>query len=175
MTADARRFLNYEFATLSLVAGLATRNPQAPVYRNGAAEADKQRTKDWLRERLKRLAEQYHAGIVSEVNHIDNIATFADDATQELGRFLFHGKLRFGVAQKIVNLYLKYLWASDYITEPPHCPIDGRVAQKSNLRYQWTTSDSQAQYEGAIATLGAGPAGNCIAAWELREFEIGRQ
>ena len=176
MSPDARRFLNYEFATLSLIAGLATRNPKAPVYSRDASEANKQSTKDWLRDRLSVLAEQYREGPVSEIKHIENIANFANKATEDLGSFLFQQRLRFGVAQKLVNLYLKYLWVTDYIPEPPHCPIDGRIAQKAKLPYQWTTSLCQADYEAAISDLRAGPARlSGIAAWELQQFEIGRQ
>ena len=175
MSPDARRFLNYEFATLSLVAGLGTRNPKAPVYCSNASDEDKQRTKDWLRERLKSLGEQYRSISVAEAAHVQNIANLAEAASNELGPVLHKTKLRFGVSQKILNLYLKYLWVTEYIPEPPHCPIDGRIAQKAKLSYQWTMSDSEAEYIAAVAALRTGPAGNNIAAWELREFEVGRQ
>jgi hypothetical protein len=175
VSPNARQFLNYEFATLSLVAGLATRNPRAPVYRKDASEEDKQRTKDWLRRELKTLAEQYHVSDVEESKHIENIVKFAEAATRSLGGRLFDGRLRFGVAQKVVNLYLKYLWVTDYVAEPPHCPIDGRIALKAKLAYQWTTSDSRAEYEEAVAGLRAGSCKESIAGWELREFEVGRQ
>ena len=175
MSPDARSFLNYEFATLSLVAGLATRNPLSPIYRKNVSEDQRQRTKGWLRLKLKIIGEQYHADLISESKHIENIATLAETTTHELGGILFQEKLRFGVAQKILNLYLKYLWVTDYIAEPPHCPIDGRIAQKAKLPYQWTISDSQQEYEEAVAALKAGPLGSSIATWELREFEVGRR
>ena len=175
MSPEARHFLNFEFATLSLVAGLATRNPQAPIYRKNVSEDDRQRMKEWLRIQLKSFAEQYHVGTVEDVRHVDNIALLADSTSQSLGDILFKGRLRFGVAQKVFNLYLKYLWVTDYIKEPPHCPIDGRIVQKANLSYQWTTSDSRTEYKAAVLALRTGPCSGSIAAWELREFEVGRQ
>ena len=175
MSPDARRFLNYEFATLSLVAALATRNPQAPVYRSGVGEEEKQITKDWLRKHLGSLGEQYRAKNVTDAEHVKNIATLVAEASKELGPSLYKSNLRFGVAQKLLNLYLKYLWATEYIREPPHCPIDGRIAQKAKLKYQWTTSEAEAEYISAIEALRNGPASESIATWELRNFEVGRQ
>lgn len=175
MSPDARRFLNYEFTTLALVAGLATRNPKAPIYRRDIEEDERQRVKDWLRERLRSLGDQYRERAPTETEHIQNIANLVADASAELGSVLDKSRLRFGVAQKLVNLYLKYLWTTEYIPEPPHCPIDGRIAEKSKLHYQWTTSDDQSEYIAAIEALRARGAGSRLAEWELREFEVGRQ
>ena len=112
---------------------------------------------------------------MNEQQHVENIAAFADAASRELGDIVHHGTFRFGVAQKIVNLYLKYLWVADYTKEPPHCPVDGRIARKASIRYQWTTSDSRSEYEAAIDAIRSRGAGNSVAQWELREFEVGRQ
>jgi hypothetical protein len=175
MSPDARRFLNYEFASLSLVAALATRNPKAPVYRSGASEDQKTRVKESLRETLGALAEQYRAEMPCEAGHVANISTLASYASGEFGDALYESKFRFGVAQKLLNLYLKYLWVTNYIDEPPHCPIDGRIAEKADLNYQWTSSNSESEYMRAVLLLRSRVAGESIAHWELREFEVGRQ
>jgi hypothetical protein len=55
--------------------------------------------------------------------------------------------MRIGLAQKALNLYLKYLWCLGEIHEPPHCPLDsivlGQVPGCKDVR--WTL----------IATLGS--------------------
>ena len=177
MSPAARHFLNYEFATLSLMAGLATRNPKAPIYRDGASEDNRLSLKNWLREELTRLGGRYRVVEVSEIDHVDNIANFAAAASRSNGGVLLNGQMRFGVAQKLVNLYLKYLWVSNDICMPPHCPIDGRIAQMAGLPYQWTSSHSRPEYEAAILALKTriSSSNESIADWELRMFEVGRQ
>jgi len=175
MSPDARCFLKYEFSTLALMAGLATRNCNAPVYWPRTSEDDKRRTKDWLRKELGHIVELYRRAPVNEIQHVKNIAAFAEAATQGIGGVLFQGRFRFGVAQKVLNLYLKYHWVTDYVKEPPHCPIDGRIAKKAKLAYQWTISDSRTEYEEAVVVIRSCCANGSIAQWELREFEVGRQ
>jgi len=48
----------------------------------------------------------------------------------------------FGVAQKAVNIYLKYLWCANLDFRPPHCPFDYGIIEAVNLNsgseHRWT-------------------------------------
>ena len=41
---------------------------------------------------------------------------------------------KYGIAQKFINLSLKYHWCLDLIQEPPHCPIDSTIINKTKYR-----------------------------------------
>ena len=51
---------------------------------------------------------------------------------------LLGGNLRFGNAQKIVNLYLKNMWIAGWIKTPPHFPIDRIIQNKFQKIVPWT-------------------------------------
>jgi hypothetical protein len=46
---------------------------------------------------------------------------------------------KYGVAQKLLNLFLKYLWCLGTIAEPPHCPVDRIIIGKTCYKDKnWT-------------------------------------
>ena len=112
----------------------------------------------------------YAFGRVPDEAHCEYIESLSNRATREHSVCLRKGKLRFGVAQKLVNLYLKYLWVADLVEEPPHCPIDGIVRDLAGLDYNWITDDSRCQYERVIAALKRRAHPKSLAVWELQEF-----
>ena len=78
---------------------------------------------------------------ISGTKHRGNIVKFADRVTEECKDFLAEGELRFGLAQKYLNVELKLLWCQDKYPEPPHCPFDGYVLRKlrpQNACWAWT-------------------------------------
>ena len=79
----------------------------------------------------------------------------------------------FGIAQKLLNVYLKYQWCSGWISEPPHCPIDRTILAKLQLEHLfiWTTM-KESDYRAAIDQLKrvALRDGLSPARWELNEF-----
>lgn len=168
---DSLAFLHNEFAILCLMAGLGTRSAAAKVYTGDATPADRDEIKRGLRDALLLLGQQYRAGNVSEDTHVGNIRHFPAGLPDAQARKLSGGRLRFGVAQKVVNLYLKYMWVAGFIGKPPHCPIDGLIAKDARIHYRWTTSDSEADYLQAVAALHAKAGGQALADWELARFE----
>ncbi|MFY3919845.1 hypothetical protein ACOTI7_20975 [Achromobacter xylosoxidans] len=98
------------------------------------------------------------------------ISALADRISCQHEPSLYKGRFRHGVAQKLVNIHLKYLWAAGVIPEPPHCPIDGIIRDLAGLKYDWTVSDSVAEYEAAIAELRVRAQPRTLAIWELQEF-----
>lgn len=84
---------------------------------------------------------------------------------------------KFGVAQNLMNLLLKYLWCLGYIPEPPPCPVDRIILSKTSLRgkLNWTQIQSADEYRKAISAIQkvACQERLSIAQWELREFGRG--
>ena len=66
--------------------------------------------------------------VVSEDDHIDNILNLCDkfgELSRKHGGIFKNDHFKIGSAQKLLNLYLKYLWvADDKRPPPPHCPFD---------------------------------------------------
>lgn len=50
-----------------------------------------------------------YLSLISDEAHLKNIQSVSD-FSNEYGDILTIGKLNFGVSQKLLNLYLKYLW-----------------------------------------------------------------
>jgi hypothetical protein len=55
---------------------------------------------------------------------------------------------KIGVAQKLLNLQLKYLWCLGLISEPPHCPVDRIIINETDLkdRISWTKITDITEY-----------------------------
>ena len=110
-----------------------------------------------LRERLRELEVRY-ANPVNDEEHKTNIDKLAKDVTSkfENGSVLHKDRFRIGIAQKALNLYLKYLWCLDKVATPPHCPFDSTITAKLPLSeqqkqdLQWTKLDSLAGYQTLV-------------------------
>lgn len=172
MTNEKRRFLSYELGILSFKAALSTRNGQYPVYGKEVRTWQRTRVKSALRDWLVKIEEKYSGGIVTESNHISFIEEVAEGVSTELSMYLHNGRFRVGVAQKLVNVHLKYLWTAGFCPEPPHCPIDGIIRDVAGISYSWTRSDSIKEYEKAIQNLKSISAAKklSLAQWELQTF-----
>ncbi|MDE8740904.1 hypothetical protein PZA20_03625 [Pectobacterium polaris] len=70
----------------------------------------------------------------SETRHIENIKMLVDFGTDIGKGLLCKDGYKFGVAQKLLNLLLKYLWCLGHIPEPPHCPVDRLILEKVSFR-----------------------------------------
>ncbi|MEE1916511.1 hypothetical protein V0R52_08910 [Pseudomonas asiatica] len=170
LSINKKRFLSYELGLLSLKAALSTRNSEAPVYARGTKTHQREEEKKILRAILDKLEHMYLDGNITEEQHVEFIERTAIDVSKALGNRLHNGRFRIGVAQKLINLHLKYLWATGHIQEPPHCPIDGIIRDKAKISYDWTTNDSIEAYKQAIDDLKAVAKTRTLAVWELEEF-----
>ena len=83
--------------------------------------------------------------------------------------------MKFGHAQKALNLYLKYRWCLDQAQEPPHFPIDSIILKKvpGFERFRWTRMESEEEYKEIIsaARKQAQKSGLSLARWELKEYK----
>ncbi len=168
---DKTRFISYELGLLTIKAALSTRNKNYPVYESSVKADQRKEAKKIIRKTLTDLEKKYKE-IPSTNEHIQYIADTAEDLTNKIGKYLYNGRFRIGIAQKLINLHLKYLWCSGVIKEPPHSPIDGIIRDEVDLKYNWIISDDIEEYKEAIESLSkiSKEENETLAQWELRNF-----
>jgi hypothetical protein len=122
------------------------------------------------------LIPQYESPL-DELEHcknIDHLIQQANQADKET-RILGTNGYRYGVAQKLLNLALKYYWCLGQISEPPHCPIDKIVIDHTPLRgrVNWTEITTREQYLSVISAVRfvAEQATCSISMWELNNYQ----
>ena len=132
---EQRRFIHRETAVLSYrgAFGMARR---LPFYAKDISEADKKEIREYVYNELWNLGKEYESKekAQDEETHIERIEQFQGDLNEKYGNLLSGGATTFGRAQKLINLYLKYMWCGAYIAEPSHCPVDGVVLQALQKR-----------------------------------------
>ena len=113
---------------------------------------------------------------VSEQDHVRNIRALADQVSVCCGHFLANGRVRFGVAQKELNLFLKYLWCADRLLAPPHCPFDAVVigTLPNEVRVAWTKIETEGPYLRLVEAAKVKAEGESLAKWELRVWNSTR-
>jgi hypothetical protein len=95
------------------------------IYKSGISEKEKTRFRIELFTFVSALIhENYKDKTPNDQQHLGNILKLMDFASS----FGF-ATLRFGHAQKVLNLFLKYQWCLGYVQIPPHFPVD-RLIQK---------------------------------------------
>jgi hypothetical protein len=173
--STSEEFLESVFLSNTLRDAFATRARIGGrrIYRD-KKPTDKARTAvgNALKSKLRSLAWQYYSRKVDDVTHIRNIAALARFVSTTSGVFLNGGTLFFGVAQKALNLYLKYLWCWDPNFIPPHCPFDDKIikalgALPVGVDTKWTTSNSVPSYRAWVAAARAIAGNQSLADWEL--------
>lgn len=144
---------------------------RARLYLPDVPEAKRRKFHEALRARLERLATQYLAA-VSEEAHVANIAALADELSAEFGVLFSEGRFRVGLAQKALNLYLKYLWCLGWCEMPPHCPVDAIVLAQVDPHQdaRWTQIDSLDVYRAVIEAAKQAARGLPLSVWELNLY-----
>ncbi|WP_347923350.1 hypothetical protein [Pontimicrobium sp. SW4] len=86
-----------------------------------------------LHKLIKEIALTQYIKTISERKHIENIKNISHfTAKSDFSYLLNNGQLNFGVSQKLLNLYLKYLWCTNSIKTPPHFPVDRIIQENLN-------------------------------------------
>lgn len=142
------------------------------MYARHATRTQRAEVQEAIRAVLSQIESRYAppAAPGDEYAHIEFIAEISNRLSNAHGPALHGERFRIGIAQKLVNLHLKYLWSAGLVTQPPHCPLDGIVRDMARLNYNWTSSDSIDEYVNAIAALRIVAGARQIAVWELEEF-----
>lgn len=134
---------------------------RANVYTQNYPEKTRTAFRKALREEVEKIVKDYYSVQVSEkehIKHIKSIVSFSEQLKIE-GEII---PINFGVAQKMLNLYLKYLWCLGELNHiPPHFPVDrviqeelNKVARKHNIAPQvikpWTQFKDASNYGAVI-------------------------
>ncbi|MFH1079442.1 MAG: hypothetical protein V1766_04130 [Pseudomonadota bacterium] len=165
MDTEKDTFLRNEFLTMSIFAALGRSN----TYSKSASETSKSLFRNALREKLCEIAWRYNSPITEEW-HLSNIAELSDNLTSKFSDCLRNGRFRIGIAQKALNLYLKYLWCAGLIPLPPHCPFDsiviGHLSGCGDLN--WTSIDSNEDYLRLVRAAENIAQSKTLSEWELK-------
>ena len=140
------------------------------IYSNSANEMERREFRNYLKREIRKLVEEQYHKKVSGKQHLTNIKTITK-LSKKHKKHLSTCELSTGVSQKILNLYLKYLWCLGKIPAPPHCPIDSIILTKLKLnkKYNWSKINIK-EYEDIIQCAKK-VAGNIpLSEWELETF-----
>ena len=164
-------FLRNEFLTLTLLGALGRSN----TYLKSALEEERVELRDKLRAKLKDVGTRYMSP-VDDSSHVANICEIADEMTSQFSRFLKRERFRIGIAQKALNLYLKYLWCLGEIPAPPHCPFDSIVIAHLPKERQrpWTSIDKAEDYMALVGAARVIAGESSQAEWELKVWNEGK-
>ena len=163
--SEREKFLLNQIFSLTLQATVQ----RSSIYQKNATPKGKGDFRRGLERALKRLAKGYEGTVVSDATHCKNIEGLTEELTTEHANVLVGGRFRIGSAQKALNLYLKYMWCSERISLPPHCPIDAQVLAelKGCEKIRWTRLDSITKYAEIIGRAKAVAGESSLAEWEL--------
>jgi hypothetical protein len=174
MTPAHFRFIRHEITTLSIQGAFQ----RASIYAPRTSASERKALCQRLAEKLHSFAPEY-ANRVDEEQHERNIGRISEELSAEFKNSLHDGTFRIGIAQKALNLYLKYLWCLDRAARPPHCPFDSKVINDLPLTPQekkdlkWTELESLEDYQtlvGAAKKAVERDGSLSLSDWELEKW-----
>jgi len=147
------KFLNNEIWVLTFGGGFQRAN----IYKEKIPTSTRKKFREELRNHIEDLVKNNYSFEISEENHIENIQSIVNfSKEQEFEGFKI--PVNFGVAQKLLNLYLKYLWCAGQLkTIPIHFPVDRLIqgllndeAKKADIQKRelkaWTQFEDEVEY-----------------------------
>lgn len=121
----------------------------------------------------EQIIPQYVEGCTEEQHYANIDALIAYANTIDPGILGCSG-YKYGVAQKLLNLALKYYWCLGLVSEPHHCPIDRIIISKTryNGKINWTQITRRHEYEQVIREVKglAAKKGLSVSQWELKYY-----
>lgn len=110
---------------------------------------------------------------ISQKRHLQNIRNLIEYANKVDTGVLGKNGYKYGIAQKLLNLALKYYWCLGEIEEPPHCPVDKIIIDQTIYRGRnWTQILSEKEYLEIISAIKTmSEQDECsISQWELNNY-----
>lgn len=152
------KFLNDELWILTFGGGFQRAN----IYKGkNITTKVRKEFREALRDHIEKLVEEQYHQTVTEEKHLQNIQSIVDFSRNT--KFEEAPiEINFGVAQKLLNLYLKYSWCSGRInTIPVHFPVDRLIQEKLNKEAKelnvptrklkaWTQFENKEDYKNVI-------------------------
>ena len=120
-----KEFLNNEIWILTFGGAFQRAN----IYKENFSEKIRTDFRKALRTKVESFVKKKYHQKVEQEQHIEiikELVNFSYNLTIE-GNCI---PINFGVAQKLLNLYLKYLWCLEEIPTPPHFPVDRIIQEK---------------------------------------------
>ncbi len=146
---------------------------RAHLYKKGIDRSDK-RIVQFKSAVIKYITENllpFYVKPCSEEEHLKNIKSLIDFANKADPGILGIQKYKYGVAQKLLNLALKYFWCAGITAKPPHCPVDRIIIEKTKFKNKlnWTQIVEEKDYLKVIKEIKsiAKPVKLDPADWEL--------
>jgi len=151
-----KEFLNNEIWILTFGGAFQRAN----IYKENYSEKIRTNFRKALRKEVEQIVDKHYFKQVEQEQHIENIYALVKHSQN----LYIEGNcitVNFGVAQKLLNLYLKYLWCLKEIPEPPHFPVD-RIIQEKIIRilrenkleslklFAWTQFEDDKHYKEVI-------------------------
>lgn len=115
---------------------------------NEKEEQEKQDLKTFIKLDMETMILPCYNSSITDEEHIQNILEIKRRST-DYRQILNNGSFSFGVCQKILNLYLKYLWCLDMIKcTPPHFPVDRIIQMRLGISnpVSWTKDMGEKEY-----------------------------
>ncbi|AWV97022.1 hypothetical protein [Arcticibacterium luteifluviistationis] len=142
------------------------------IYRDDLFVGDIDFFESQLKNFVMALEAKHYKKVVSSEKHLENIEQLASFFRKS--GVLDENVPAFGIAQKFLNLYLKYVWCLGEIKEPPHFPIDRSIQKTMGIPAEdilaWTKIVCRETYM-QIINLGQKLRGDTtLAHFELRLF-----
>jgi hypothetical protein len=171
-----RKFLHGQIFSLAIMGGFQR---GGGIYGENINDKDKKYIKDSIREFMKEFLGEYQKRAKKELDNfvISKVKELADDITEHHRDNLKGRRFRIGTSQKIIGLYLKYMWVVGTIkTPPPVCPFDRSVINVLGLKKatNWTKMDDFEEYNqwiNAARDKARKDGFENIALWELKFWQ----
>ncbi len=171
---NKNKFIHYEILASTLTAGFMVRGGKKIYDPNvDIKDEEREKMKCNIKQNLINIGVDYYKTDIDSKRHMENIIKLKNLIQEEHRGILFEKTFRFGVAQKLLNLYLKYLWALGWINSmPPHCPMDSIISRTLEDGYKFSKSDSVDEYKKVMekAKQTAKEKDTSISEWEMDEF-----
>lgn len=151
------KFLNNEIWVLTFGGGFQRAN----IYKEEIPISARKKFREELRNHIESLVKELYQRKITEDAHLKNIQSIVE-FSRDCKLDGYTVPLNFGVAQKLLNLYLKYLWCAGQLEITPlHFPVDRLIqgvlndeAKKADIQKQelkaWTQFEDETDYMKVI-------------------------
>ena len=163
-------FLNKEVWILSFGGAFQRAN----VYKKNIDESLRKEFRKSIQLKIEECVKKdYMHQTPTSDKHCNNLIAIKKWTDKNFSQILSANEIKLGVVQKLLNLYLKYLWCLGKVCKPPHCPIDRIIISKLDIKNppNWTTLNDIRDYMYIVEKITQNANGIDIADWELEAFE----